>query len=58
MKGDPLNPRYTRAEAQGQSYDQRTYQTRPNDRNRSYAMRNNTRQNYQGNRSRENFRRL
>ena len=53
----PFKPQIYKSRGQGRSYDQRTYQTRPNDRNRSYDMGNNARQNYQGNRFRENFRR-
>ena len=53
----PFKPQIYKSRGQGRSYDQRTYQTRPNDRNRSYDMSNNARQNYQGNRFRENFRR-
>ena len=52
-----FKPQIYKSRGQGRSYDQRTYQTRPNDRNRSYDMSNNARQNYQGNSFRENFRR-
>ena len=41
-----FKPRLYKSRGQGRSYDQRTYLTRPNDRNRSYDMGNNARQNY------------
>ena len=42
----PFKPQIYKSRGQSMSYDQRTYQTRPNDRNRSYDTRNNARQNY------------
>ena len=53
----PFKPQIYKSRGQSRSYDQRTYQTRPNARNRSYDTSNNARQNYQGNRFRGNFRR-
>ena len=42
----PFKPQTYKSRGQGRSYDWRTYQTRPNDRNRSYDTGNNARQNY------------
>ena len=41
-----FKPQMYKSRGQGRSYDQRTYQTRPNNRNRSYDMSNKARQNY------------
>ena len=42
----PFKPQIYKSRGQSRSYDQRTYQTRPNNRNRSYDTSNNARQNY------------
>ena len=53
----PFKPQVYKSRGRSRSHDRRVYQTRPNDRNRRYDVNNSTRQNYQGNRYRENFRR-
>ena len=53
----PFKPQIYKSRGRSRSHDCRAYQTRPNDRNRRYDVNNSTRQNYQGNRYRENFRR-
>ena len=53
----PFKPQIYKSRGQSRSHDCRAYQTRPNDRNRRYDVNNSTRQNYRGNRFRENFRR-
>ena len=55
MKEDPLNHKYIKV-GKNRSYSQGGYQARSSDRNKGYSMNNNTRQNYQGNRFRGNFR--
>ena len=52
----PFKPQIYKSGGQNRSYGQERYQPRSNDRNRSYVTGSNTRQSYQGNRSRENFR--
>ena len=42
----PFKPQIYKSRGQSRYYDQRTYQTRPNDRNRYYDTNNNARQNY------------
>ena len=51
-----FEPQIYKSRGQNRSYGQGRYQPRPNDRNRGYGMDSNTRQNYQGSRSRGNFR--
>ena len=51
-----FKPQIYRSMGQNRSYGQERYQPRSNDRNRGYGIDSNTRQNYQGNRSRGNFR--
>ena len=53
----PFKPQIYKSRGQSRSHDCRVYQTRPNDRNRRYDVNNSARQNYQGNRFRENLRR-
>ena len=53
----PFKPQIYGSRGQSRSYNQRTYQTRPNNRKRSYDTINNMRQNYLGNRFRGHFRR-
>ena len=52
----PFKPQIYKSREQNRSYGQGRYQPRSNDRNRGYGADSNTRQNYQGNRSRGNFR--
>ena len=49
----PFKPQIHKSRGQNRSYGQGRYQPRSNDRNRSYGTDRNTRQNYQGSRSRE-----
>ena len=53
----PFRLQIYKSRGQSRSHDRRAYQTRPNDRNRRYDMNNSARQNYRGNRFREDFRR-
>ena len=52
----PFKPHIYKSRGQNRSYGQGRYQPRSNDRNRGYGAESNTRQNYQGSRSRGNFR--
>ena len=52
----PFKPQIYKSRGQNRSYGQGRYQPRSNDRNRSYGAGSNTRQSYQGNRFRGNFR--
>ena len=52
----PFKPQIYKSRGQNRSYGQERYQPRSNDRNRGYGTGSNTRQNYQGYRSRRNFR--
>ena len=52
----PFKPQIYKSRGQNRSYSQERYQPKSNDRNRGYGTDSKTRQNYQGNRSRENFR--
>ena len=52
----PFRPQIYKSRGQNRSYDQGGYQPRPNDRNRNYGTGRDIRQNYQGIRSRGNFR--
>ena len=52
-----FKPQISKSRGQSRSHDHRAYQTRPNDRNGRYDINNSARQNYRGNRYRENFRR-
>ena len=51
----PFKPQIYKSRGRSRSHDCRAYQTRPNDRNRRYDVNNSARQNYRGNRYRENF---
>ena len=51
----PFKPQIYKSRGRSRSHDHRAYQTRPNDRNRRYDVNNSARQNYRGNRYRENF---
>ena len=53
----PFKPQIYKSRGHSRSHDGRAYQTRPNDRNRSYEISSSARQNYRGNGYRENFRR-
>ena len=55
-KRRPFKPHIYRSRGQNRSYGQGRYQPRTNDRNRRYGTDRDTRQNYQGGRSRGNFR--
>ena len=50
-----FKPHIYKSRGQNRSFGQERYQSRLNDRNRSYGTDSNARQNYQGNRSRGNF---
>ena len=52
----PFKPQIYKSRGQNRSYGQGGYWARSNDRNKGYGANNNTRQNYQGNRFRGNFR--
>ena len=52
----PFKPQIYKSRGQNRSYGQGRYQPRLNDRKRSYGAGRDTRQNYQGSRSRGNFR--
>ena len=55
-KGRPFKLQIYKSRGQNRSHGQGRYQPRSNDRNRSYGTDRDTRQNYQGRRSRGNFR--
>ena len=52
----PFKPQIYKSRGQNRSYGQGGFWARSNDRNKGYGVNNNTRQNYQGNRFRGNFR--
>ena len=52
----PFKPQIYKSRGQNRSYGQGRYQPRSYDRSRGYGIDSNIRQNYRGNRSRENFR--
>ena len=52
----PFKPQIYKSRGRSRSHDCRVYQTRPNDRNRRYDVNHSARQNYRGNRFREDSR--
>ena len=52
-----FKPQIYKSRGQSRFHEYRAYQTRPNDRNRRYDMNHSARQNYRGNRFREDSRR-